>query len=46
MHPRYQDTMATPEDTQDSYKGSEDTQVDTLVEPEDNTDSGEEKKDK
>ena len=44
--PRYQDTMATSEDTQDTVKGSEDTQVDTLVEPEDNTDRGEEKKDK
>ena len=35
-------TMATSEDTQDAFKGSEDTQV----EPEDNTDRGEKKKDK
>ena len=38
-------TMATSEDTQDAVKGSEDTQF-SMVEPEDNTDRGEEKKGK
>ena len=41
--PRYQDTMATSEDTQDAVKGSEDTQF-SMVEPEDNPDGGEEKR--
>ena len=41
--PRYQDTMATSEDTQDTVKMSEDTQF-SMVEPEDNPDRGEEKR--
>ena len=46
MHiPRYQDTMATSEDTQDAIKGSEDMQF-SMVEPEDIPDRGEEKKNK
>ena len=43
--PRYQDTMDTSEDTQDTVEVSEDTQF-SLVKPEDNTDRGEEKKEK
>ena len=35
--------MATSEDTQDTVKGSEDTQF-SMVEPEDNPDRGEERR--
>ena len=38
---RYQDTMATSEDTRDTIEGSEDTQF-IMVEPEDKLDGGEE----